>query len=187
MIIGVTGTLLAGKSTLVDALREKGFQSLSLSDHLREIATARGLPHDRITLQRLGNELREKGGPSAVMRAVLLKATQENVVIDSVRTPGEVEALREHEDTLLIAIDADPRVRFDRAMRRQAQTGRTENATTFEEFMQREAEENTTDPSKQQLRSTIALADIIMPNNSDEKSFQERITRLLRTIDNTEQ
>lgn len=180
MIIGVTGTNLAGKSTVVEMLLARGFSSISLSDILRDVAREQGLPVDRATLQRLGNEFRERGGPGALMQEALrrIPSKTSSYVIDSVRTPGEVAALHAASEAVLIGVDADPAIRFARAKAREADTGRGENALSFDEFMAREALENTDNPHGQQLRTTLGMADFIVLNNGTQSELKARLERL---------
>jgi dCMP deaminase len=106
-------------------------------------------------------------------------------VIDSVRTPGEVMALRANGDALLIAVDADPAIRFARAKAREAATGRGESALTYDEFLAREALENTDNPAGQQLHATANLADFVLLNNGSQADFLARVERVLAHMPTT--
>ncbi len=187
MIIGVAGTNAAGKSTVVKMLQERGFRTLSLSDLVREEATRQGLPHDRSVLQRLANEIRARDGPGALMREALRRVRRPDLplVIDSIRNPAEVEVLREH-DALLIGVDAQPRIRFARAIEREARTGRSENAPTFEMFIEREGVERSDDPVGQQLHKVLAMADVIFFNDGAESELLERVTRVFSRMPETD-
>ena len=187
MIIGVAGTNAAGKSTIVRMLEERGFLTLSLSDVIREEASRRGLPHDRAVLQQLANEMRERDGPAALMREALRRIRRPDlpVVIDSIRNPAEVEALREH-DALLIGVDAQARIRFARAIERAARTGRVENAPTFEDFLAREAIENSDNPNGQQLDRVLGMSDVMFRNDHDEEELKRRVTRVFSRMPETD-
>ena len=69
MYIGLTGYLATGKGVVADILKEKEFSYASLSDVVREEATAQGLEHTRENLIKVGNELKvnslEYGGPKS--------------------------------------------------------------------------------------------------------------------------
>lgn len=62
MIIGLTGKNASGKGEAANYLKTKGFAYYSLSDALREEATARNIEHTRENLIRLGNQLRKEFG-----------------------------------------------------------------------------------------------------------------------------
>ena len=60
-IIGITGTIGAGKGTIVDYLvKEKGYVHYSVREFLAEEVKKRGLEVNRDTLTEVGNDLRAK-------------------------------------------------------------------------------------------------------------------------------
>ena len=68
IILGITGTLGAGKGTIVDYLvSEKGFEHFSVRSFLLEEIREQGLPENRDSMYRLANDLRAKFGPSYVV------------------------------------------------------------------------------------------------------------------------
>jgi len=78
MIIGLTGSLAAGKGVVSDFLKENGFDYLSLSNELREIAKERKIELTRENLQDLGNNLREESGSGVLAEKILLKIKNQN-------------------------------------------------------------------------------------------------------------
>jgi dephospho-CoA kinase len=95
IIIGLTGRNAGGKTTAGDALKAKGFYYLSLSDVIRQEAKKRGLSEVRENLIALGNELRERHGPGALAELTVAgMQSDKNYVVDSIRHPAEVAALR---------------------------------------------------------------------------------------------
>ena len=73
MIVGLTGPNAAGKGEAARFLMERGFAYHSLSDVVREEATARGLDHSRENLIRVGNELRASFGAGLSTMLVMRK------------------------------------------------------------------------------------------------------------------
>ena len=106
MLIGLTGRYASGKSTVVDWLVSMGFASESCSDSIRVYLKENGIEESRENLIEGGNELRRTGGPGILAEMLLERLDGKNAVIDSIRTPGEVEALREREDFVLIEVRA---------------------------------------------------------------------------------
>lgn len=188
MIIGVTGTPGSGKTTIVRILKEHGFKEFSLSDAIREEAVQRGLmewgKEERSVLINLGNELRKEHGPGILMERTLAKTNDaENFVIDSVRNPGEVEAMRAaNHETLLIAADADSRLRYERLTARASSAERQERVKTYEEFLAEEQVERSDDPHKQQLHRILNMADIVFLNNGTPAELEAKITRAFKHI-----
>jgi dephospho-CoA kinase len=89
--------------------------------------------------------------------------TGKNCIIESIRTPGEVESLREKGNFLLFAVDADPLLRYDRIVMRNSETDKI-SYKTFVENEEREMQSD--DPNKQNIGKCIVQADQIFYNNS---------------------
>ncbi|HOY90644.1 MAG TPA: AAA family ATPase, partial [Bacteroidales bacterium] len=68
IVIGLTGTLGAGKDTVVNYLiKNEDFQHLSVRKFLIKELQKRNLPINRDTMRQLANELREKYGNSYIV------------------------------------------------------------------------------------------------------------------------
>ena len=163
MIIGLTGTNGAGKTEVADYLRSRGFEYHSLSDEIRAEIRNRGQEITREVLISVGNELRSRHGPGVLAERVLRRLDRNhNYVVDWIRNPSEVEALRSRGDFRLLCVDADVRLRFNRTRDR----GRERAAQTLEQFVAEEAKElDSHDPSCQQLVATRSLADFTVRND----------------------
>ncbi len=180
MIIGLTGKNASGKGEVAKFLQERGFYFASLSDMLREELRRRRMALTRDHLTRVGNELREKHGPSVLAERILRTLTgSRNYVIDSFRNPGEVEAFRRRKDFALWAVLASPKVRFERLKAR----ARESDPDTLAHFLAVEAREaHNTDPTKQSLNACQRLADIKISNNTSLDALHRTLTKLLRTV-----
>jgi dCMP deaminase len=164
MIIGITGTLAAGKGTIVEYLESKGFKHFSVRAYLLKEVEKRNLPANRDSLVAVANDLREKNSPSFIAEELFRAAKIEggNVIIESIRTEGEVKALKSKGNFHLFAIDADPKIRYPRAVDRGSET----DSISFETFVQNEEREwANTDPTKGNLRRCIELSDYQFTNN----------------------
>jgi dephospho-CoA kinase len=178
IVIGLTGPNAAGKGEAAALLGRRGFAYHSLSDVVREEATARGLGHEREALIQTGNALRAAGG-AGVLGERMLGHLGARDVVDSIRNPEEVRALRAAPGFVLLGVTAPIELRFERA-RARARAG---DGTTLEEFRRREAMENTTDPARQQLAATFALADVTIDNSGGLDQLESRIDRLLADLE----
>jgi dephospho-CoA kinase len=166
IIIGITGTLGAGKGTIVDYLvQEKGFVHFSVRGFITEEINRQGLPVNRDNMVFVANKLRADNSPSWIIDQLYEQAllTGKKCIIESIRTPGEVESLREKGNFLLFAVDADPMLRYDRIVMRNSETDRI-SFVTFVENEEREMQSN--DPNKQNIGKCIGQADYIFYNNS---------------------
>jgi dephospho-CoA kinase len=173
-LIGLTGTNGAGKGEAAAFFLSHGYAYLSLSDVLRDALRAEGLEETRDNLIRKGNEMRRRGGPDVLARAVLDKVRGKSV-IDSIRNPKEIECLRRQPGFILLAIDAPAAVRFDRVRKR----GRNESATTLADFLAKEEEEKSSDPAAQQLHACLRLADRTIMNDGTIDDFRRRLEEFL--------
>ena len=177
MIIGITGRYCAGKDTAAEYFIKKEYIHYSLSDFIREEAKKRGLTPDRPTLIKLGNELREKNGPSVLAKMALAQMMPgKNYVITSIRNTAEVEELRKRKDFLFIAIDASVEIRWKRMQQRP---DRPDNIKNLEDFISLEKQESSRDSTKQQLNLVFALADKVIMNDKDKKELYQQLDKLL--------
>lgn len=178
--IGITGTLGAGKGTVVEYLaHKKNLAHYSVRDFLREELEKRRMPVNRDTLTAIANTLRAKHGPAYLIEQLLLKAktANNNCIIESIRTPGEVESLRKHENFFLLAVDADTRLRYKRIRSRNSET----DQVSYHRFLHNEEREmHSTDPNKQNLAACIHLADYVIVNNGSLKNLHRSIEDFLR-------
>ena len=163
MLIGLTGRNASGKSTVVDWFVSKGLVSESCSDSIRDHLREKGIEESRENLIEGGRELQRIGGAGILAEMLLERLAGEEAVIDSIRTPGEVETLREREDFILIEVRAGMEARWQRAQSR-ARSGDALDRESF--FTQEESETVAKEESGQALDATAALADLILVNDA---------------------
>ena len=166
-IIGITGTIGAGKGTIVDYLvNHYDFKHYSVRGYLIEEAQKQNLPLNRDTYVQLANKLRELHSPSFIIDELYKEAEKNgvNAIIESIRTLGEISSLRTKENFSLWAVDAAPEIRYERIFARKSET----DLISFETFLSNEQREmNTDNPAKQNLAACISQADVLFSNNND--------------------
>jgi dephospho-CoA kinase len=177
LVLGITGPNAAGKGEVSAHLMTRGFDVHSLSDIVREEAAARNLPPEREHLIRIGTLLREQGGLGVLAERLIPRLGARDVV-DSIRNPAEVAALRRVPGFVLVGVDAPAELRFARS-RSRARPGDPES---FAEFLARERQENSANPAGQQLTATFTLADRVLENSGDLNALHVEIDELLRTL-----
>lgn len=182
MIVGVVGTLAAGKSAVAHILEGEGFTRISLSDLLREEAARRNLRDSRDVLYSIANEMREKYGPAALMQETLNRMQDGDHVVDSIRNLAEIEVLRSRGGVLIIGVDAEYDLRYRRAMERQAATGRDESASTEEEFRLRDEREDSEDAHRPQRRLVLQAADVVILNNGTQNELRDAVLRAVASF-----
>ena len=174
LVLGLTGPNASGKGEVASYLSHRGFAIHSLSDIVREEAARQGHPPEREHLIRIGNELRAAGG-AGVLAERLLSRLGERDAVDSIRNPMEVEVLRRLPHFQLIGVRASIETRFRRSLDR----ARPGDPLTVEEFRERERQENSTDPTGQQLEATFRLADQVIDNDEDLTALHAAVDRQL--------
>lgn len=186
IIIGITGTLGAGKGTVVDYLVEhKGFEHFSVRAYITEEIQRRNLPVNRDQMVVVANELREKNSPSFIVDELYKEALNagDDSIIESIRTYGEIVSLRGKGKFILIAVDADQKTRFERISKRNSET----DHISFDKFRKDEAKEmSAVDPNKQNLAKCIAEADFKIQNNGTLNDLYEQIESILNQLANSQ-
>lgn len=173
MIIGLTGTNGAGKTVAADYLQSKGFAFHSLSDEIREELARQNREATREQLIDMGNRLRAEYGPAVLAERIKAKLRLEgNYVIDSIRNPYEVQALRSTGNFQLLHLDAPLDLRYERVRQR----GGPRTPASREEFVEQEQREMQSDnPASQQLQACHALADETLLNDGPIEEFQRKL------------
>ena len=181
MIIGLTGKNAAGKGEIAKHLQDKGFVYFSLSDAVRDEATRQGLDHSRDNLIKIGTEMRGKHGNGILAKRInekIRKLQNQDVVVDSIRNPGEIEELRKNNGFILIAVHTDAKIRFERLLKR----GRVGDAKTLKEFLEHENKENNNEGAGQQLDKCIEMADTVINSNGTIEEANKEMDSYLRLL-----
>ena len=178
MILGVAGPNGAGKGEVVAWLAKRSFTALSLSDVLRDELRAQGVEETRERMIEAGRALRALHGPGVLAERLKAKLQPDrHYVIDSIRHPAEVEALRGLGTRFrLLWVDADPALRLERLRAR----GRPGDPDTLERLLELEGRERgSTDPAMQQLDAVAALADVTLRNDGTLEALYEQVQQVL--------
>ena len=179
VLVGLTGRNASGKTTVVQWFAGRGVRTVSCSDSIRAWLAEQGIEERREALIEGGRELRRRGG-SGILAEMLLEALGGgDAVIDSIRTPGEVEALRARDDFILIEVTAGADSRWARAQGR-ARPGDPADRATF--VAQEESEEVASDEAGQALVATAEMADLILINEGTVEGLHEDLENLLERL-----
>lgn len=182
IIIGITGTLGAGKGTVVEYLvSHYGFKHYSARSYISEEIERRGLPVNRDNMVTVANDLRAKHNPAFVVEELYKQAVQtnSNAVIESVRTVGEVEFLKNQPNFYLLAVDADEQSRYQRISLRKSTT----DFISYDKFLEDEKlEMASSDSTKQNLLECIQKADFVLSNDGPLMDLQNQIDKIINKI-----
>lgn len=177
LVVGITGTLGAGKGTVVEMLKEKGFVHYSARDYIRKRVQAMGLKPDRDTFTMVANAAREKEGGDFIAKGLLEQANKDgkNCIIESIRNVKEVEYLKKHCNFVLLCVDADIKIRYSRIIKRDSETDNVD----FDTFVADEQREmSPTDENKQNLGLVIRMADYTIDNSKDLDNLKQQVDKI---------
>ena len=137
---------------------------------------------NRDTFVVVANDLRATHSPSYITDQLYLQAVENgaDAIIESVRTPGEVESLRKQEHFLLFAVDADPKIRYERVVGRGSET----DHISYETFLENEAREmSSTDPNHQNIGRCMQMADYLFTNDGDFEDLYRQVESVIQEIE----
>lgn len=101
-LIAITGREGSGKDSLGKYLAGLGYLHISAGDFLRDLARSRGHsgPISRTVLSQIGDELKQKLGPSPITESALQQyhdsPDAQGLAISGLRRTGELEAFKKH-------------------------------------------------------------------------------------------
>ena len=160
LIVCLTGMPGAGKSTIADGLKEKGFEKITMGDAVRAEAVRRKIEPTGTNLGKLMLELREKNGSGAVAELIkdqIANSKSNVILIDGVRSIAEVNVLKKFGTVKILAIHASSDTRFKFLSDR----GRSDAPADRQDFVKRDSREMGVGMS-----DSIALADETISNNN---------------------
>ena len=191
------------KSTIIRLSRYKnaitrfkklGFVHHSFSREIRQVAKERGIKVSRLTLSKLGFDLRKesrksKSNESILGRRVLdhilkdMKKGQHKFVVDGLRDYDELYLFRQHEmdnkDTrfVLVGVDAPQELRWQRLRKR----GRQGDPETFEDFKKVDDWEMS-GRGGQEVGKCMKMADYIIVNDSSVTEMKKKVKEIVSEI-----
>jgi dephospho-CoA kinase len=171
LVIGLTGNIGAGKTVVSDHLHKRyGADQVRFSQILMDVLDRLCLPKDRSNLQTLGEVVRKSFGSDVIVNAFkkdLEKSRSEVVVVDGIRYMNEVEMLRSFPNSVLLFMDAPPRLRYERVVLRRE---KGEEKNSFEEFLK--AEQRGTEKGLSKIKKT---ADHVIENDGSVEQLLKKI------------
>lgn len=173
-VIGVIGTIGAGKDTAGDYLSKKlDIPSFQISSPLKRLLAESNQEPSRENLIALGTKLAVEKGEGYLAEYIIAHGPN-SMIITGMRQLGQIYFLKSSTQLKLISIDASPEVRFQRVK----QNGKIGEADTLEEFIEREIAENS-HPNAQRLFECMDLADYQIINEGSLKELYSQLDYLI--------
>jgi dephospho-CoA kinase len=187
-IIGITGTLASGKTSVKDFFLSRFSSSyfISLSDIIKEELLKEGKELKRENFIEKGNELRKRYGSQILVEVATLTLPKNTnnliVIIDGIRNPGEVEYLKKKfgKNFVLIAVDAPKELRFKRLLERNKEG----DPKTFEEFNEIDETDNGKNQPEygQRVGECLKFADYLIINDGSLDELNKKLEKISKLI-----
>lgn len=183
IIIGITGTIGAGKGTIVQYLvSRKGFKHFSVRNYLQKILKQQCMYPDRNAMVNLANELRMKFGNAYIIQKLYEEVIKQkdNAVIESIRHPDEINFLKNNcSNFYLFSIDANLHIRYNRILQRQSST----DFLSFEKFVEEDKREFYGGPdASQNIEACMRLSDFHFINDGTIDKLYEQVDNSLKKM-----
>lgn len=179
IILGFVGDLAAGKGTICKYLLEKyGTDSYRFSTMLRDILKRVYLENTRNNLQRLSTLMRENFGQDIMSRVIaedVKNDPSDIVAVEGIRRPTDITYLEKNPGFHLIYITADPKLRWERLVKRNENPG--DDKKSFEQFLQDEQAE-----ADRLIKDLGKKAEYTINNNGNIVELHNQIEEILKKI-----
>lgn len=163
LIAGMPG---AGKEELLNVARSMDIPFLRMGDIVREFHASSGAAQQGLSVGQVANREREVNGRDIWAKRAMERMSGNVFLVDGCRSMDEVMSYRGLSDQVsIIAVHATPGDRYRRLVKR----GRDDAPRNHDEFIERDTRE-----MGWGLGNVIALADIMIVNDSDLETFKTR-------------
>jgi len=181
LIIGLTGQAGSGKGTVGAYLRDQyGASFLTFSSSLRKTLETLALEPSRDNMIKLSEALRTAFGEDVLSRAIArdaLASAAPVVVVDGIRRVDDIiTTLQSLPNFHLVAVEADPRVRYERLTQRGEKSDET--TMTWEDFLANEQRS-----TEQTIPAVMAQASIHLRNDGTLEEIQQQTDKMMQRID----
>ncbi|MEM0448323.1 MAG: AAA family ATPase [Methanomassiliicoccales archaeon] len=174
-IIVLTGMPGSGKEEFVQVGISMGYDVVRMGDVVREEAKRLGVINNDKNIGGFAHSERLKYGYDIWAKRTIPHIHHEKTIIDGSRGLDELSVFKEafKDAVKVVAIHTSPKPRFERLQRR----GRADAPNNFEEFEERDKRELSWG-----IGSLIALADIMLVNESTLECFKRSVRSLLEEL-----
>ncbi len=176
IIIGTVGKIASGKGAITNHVLEK-YQATEyrFSDILRDILQRVHLDVVRENFASLSLGLRKYYGQDILAYALAQDIKNDDnkiIVVDGIRRIQDLKYLKEMQEFILVYVDADIKVRYERLIGRNEK--QDDKMKTFEEFQN--DHELETETSIKELRN---IADVTIDNNGTLEELNKQIDKII--------
>jgi len=176
MIIGLTGSMAAGKGTIADFLIQRGFQHYSVEYFLIQELKKRGMIVNKDNLNGVYKEMQVENGKEYVIDTLyeLAKKTGKDSVIESLNCVEEIELLKLKQNCFIVALDAAAHIRYERAMNKESEAG----MMSLDEFLEAE--------DREKVMECVKLADFAIINEGTIAELKVKLSEAIEKFEGKE-
>lgn len=179
IIIGLVGEIAAGKDTIAEYLAAKhNARTVSFSQPLRDILNRLYLPQTRENLANCGIALRNVFGQDLLSKVIaeeIKHSEAEIVILPNVRLESDLVYLANEPGFVLVAVNADQKIRFERLKNRRQNAD--DGNKTWEQFLS-----DSQLPTEIHIRELAELAKHQIDNNGTEKQLFEQTEKIIKQL-----
>jgi dephospho-CoA kinase len=179
IILGFVGDLASGKGTICKYLNEKyKTNAYRFSSMLRDVLKRLYVENTRENLQRLSTVLRENFGQDLMSKVIAEDVKNDNhdiVAVEGIRRPTDITYLEQVPGFHLIYITADPKIRWERLVKRAENPG--DNKKTYEQFLMDEQAE-----ADRLIKKLGSTAEYTLNNDGTLEEFHKQMEVILKSI-----
>lgn len=176
IILGFVGEMVSGKGTICGYLKNShniGYHRFSTI--LRDVLDRLYLEKSRANMQNVSTLLRGEFGQDLLAKVIARDVSNDNhriVIVDGVRRFADIEYLKKIKGFKLVYVTADPRVRYDRLVKRSENSD--DKIKTFDQFKKDHKQESETEIIK-----VGKTADFTIDNNGNFKELYMQVDKIL--------
>jgi dephospho-CoA kinase len=169
LVIGLTGMPGSGKSLVVKAAQDNGYEVVTMGDVIRAETAKLGLEPTPSNIGKVMLELRKNGGEGIIAEKCVLKILEKQnrkVIVDGLRSFVEAEVFKKKlANFILVAVHASPQTRFERLSTR----GRSDDPIDWDVFHERDMRELCVG-----IGNAIALSEYVIINDGTKEVLNEK-------------
>lgn len=183
LILGFTGPIASGKEVAKKYIESNyGGSNFKFSTILREVLAYLDIENNRDNLMALSTFLRQQYGEDILAKAIAKKvkdSTEEVIVVDGIRRLADIAYLKKIPGFTLIAINAQPEIRYERSVVRNENPGDAEKSyETFLADHQKETEIS--------IPEVMSQANYHLDNSGDLSNLYQEIDKIILAVQNNQ-
>lgn len=160
LIVCITGMPGAGKSTIANEMKLKGFYVISMGNIIRNIAKKQNIDPTRNNMNTIMHDIRKKYGPGIVanlMKDEILSTRSSTIIVDGIRSNNELDIFKKIGNVKILSVHASVDTRYSFLLKRN----RSDDPQNKKNFNDRDNNEINIG-----ISSPIVLADESISNNN---------------------